>query len=145
VLGIAGIAEERGTSRSTTHRYVIALVALGYRQQHDTEILAENRGRWRELTAQVHKRRELYELAGWPGQPRAERTLTEHQYGALAIGVLTRHRETFAPRLARHDLTDGERSSLNERARLRDAHVAHRDAVEVERDHNIGEGESCQQ
>jgi IclR family transcriptional regulator, pca regulon regulatory protein len=33
VLGIADIAEELGTSRSTTHRYVITLVALGYLEQ----------------------------------------------------------------------------------------------------------------
>src|ERR1700744_3641026 len=30
VLGIADIADELGMSRSTTHRYVITLVALGY-------------------------------------------------------------------------------------------------------------------
>jgi IclR family pca regulon transcriptional regulator len=33
VLGIAAIADELGMSRSTTHRYVITLVALGYLQQ----------------------------------------------------------------------------------------------------------------
>lgn len=33
VLGIADIADELGMSRSTTHRYVITLVALGYLQQ----------------------------------------------------------------------------------------------------------------
>jgi IclR family transcriptional regulator, pca regulon regulatory protein len=33
VLGIAEIAEELGMSRSTTHRYVITLVALGYLEQ----------------------------------------------------------------------------------------------------------------
>src|SRR5215469_16233754 len=33
VLGIADIAEELGMSRSTTHRYVITLVALGYLEQ----------------------------------------------------------------------------------------------------------------
>jgi IclR family transcriptional regulator, pca regulon regulatory protein len=33
VLGIATIADELGMSRSTTHRYVITLVALGYLQQ----------------------------------------------------------------------------------------------------------------
>ena len=30
VLGIADIADELGMSRSTTHRYVITLLALGY-------------------------------------------------------------------------------------------------------------------
>ncbi len=33
VLGIAEIAEELGMSRSTTHRYVITLLALGYLEQ----------------------------------------------------------------------------------------------------------------
>src|SRR5580704_14910088 len=33
VLGIADIADELGVSRSTTHRYVITLVALGYPEQ----------------------------------------------------------------------------------------------------------------
>jgi DNA-binding IclR family transcriptional regulator len=33
VLGIADIAGELGMSRSTTHRYVITLVALGYLEQ----------------------------------------------------------------------------------------------------------------
>src|ERR1700691_5841431 len=33
VLGIAAIADELGMSRSTTHRYVITLVALGYLRQ----------------------------------------------------------------------------------------------------------------
>jgi IclR family transcriptional regulator, pca regulon regulatory protein len=33
VLGIADIADELGMSRSTTHRYVITLVALGYLEQ----------------------------------------------------------------------------------------------------------------
>src|SRR3984885_3085831 len=33
VLGIADIADELGMSRSTTHRYVITLVALGYLKQ----------------------------------------------------------------------------------------------------------------
>ncbi len=33
VLGIADIADEVGMSRSTTHRYVITLVALGYLEQ----------------------------------------------------------------------------------------------------------------
>lgn len=33
VLGIAEIADELGMSRSTTHRYVITLVALGYLEQ----------------------------------------------------------------------------------------------------------------
>src|ERR1700734_4537490 len=33
VLGIADIADDLGMSRSTTHRYVITLVALGYLQQ----------------------------------------------------------------------------------------------------------------
>ncbi len=33
VLGIADIADELGRSRSTTHRYVITLVALGYLEQ----------------------------------------------------------------------------------------------------------------
>jgi IclR family pca regulon transcriptional regulator len=33
VLGIAGIADELGMSRSTTHRYVITLAALGYLEQ----------------------------------------------------------------------------------------------------------------
>jgi IclR family transcriptional regulator, pca regulon regulatory protein len=33
VMGIADIAEELGMSRSTTHRYVITLVALGYLEQ----------------------------------------------------------------------------------------------------------------
>jgi IclR family pca regulon transcriptional regulator len=33
VLGIANIADELGMSRSTTHRYVITLVALGYLEQ----------------------------------------------------------------------------------------------------------------
>jgi IclR family pca regulon transcriptional regulator len=33
VLGIADIADELGMSRSTTHRYVITLVALGYIEQ----------------------------------------------------------------------------------------------------------------
>jgi DNA-binding IclR family transcriptional regulator len=30
VLGIADIADELGMSRSTTHRYMITLLALGY-------------------------------------------------------------------------------------------------------------------
>ncbi len=34
VLGIADIAEELGMSRSTTHRYVITLAALGYLEQN---------------------------------------------------------------------------------------------------------------
>jgi IclR family pca regulon transcriptional regulator len=33
ILGIADIAQELGMSRSTTHRYVITLVALGYLEQ----------------------------------------------------------------------------------------------------------------
>src|SRR3984957_9109790 len=33
VLGIADIADELGMSRSTTHRYVITLLALGYLEQ----------------------------------------------------------------------------------------------------------------
>src|ERR1700733_7902095 len=33
VLGIADIADELGMSRSTTHRYVITLVALAYLEQ----------------------------------------------------------------------------------------------------------------
>ncbi len=33
ILGIAEIAEDLGMSRSTTHRYVITLVALGYLEQ----------------------------------------------------------------------------------------------------------------
>ena len=33
VLGIADMADELGMSRSTTHRYVITLVALGYLEQ----------------------------------------------------------------------------------------------------------------
>src|ERR1700733_13911554 len=33
VLGIADIADDLGMSRSTTHRYVITLVALGYLEQ----------------------------------------------------------------------------------------------------------------
>jgi IclR family transcriptional regulator, pca regulon regulatory protein len=33
ILGIADIADEMGMSRSTTHRYVITLVALGYLEQ----------------------------------------------------------------------------------------------------------------
>ena len=33
ILGIADIADELGMSRSTTHRYVITLVALGYLEQ----------------------------------------------------------------------------------------------------------------
>src|SRR5271167_1044545 len=33
VLGIADIADELGMSRSTTHRYVVTLVALGYLEQ----------------------------------------------------------------------------------------------------------------
>src|SRR5471032_3407013 len=33
LLGIADIADELGMSRSTTHRYVITLVALGYLEQ----------------------------------------------------------------------------------------------------------------
>src|SRR5690349_17327870 len=36
VLGIAEIAEDLGMSRSTTHRYVITLVALGYLEQGDS-------------------------------------------------------------------------------------------------------------
>ena len=33
VLGIAEIADDLGMSRSTTHRYVITLVALGFLEQ----------------------------------------------------------------------------------------------------------------
>ena len=36
VLGIAEIADELGMSRSTTHRYVITLVALGFMEQERT-------------------------------------------------------------------------------------------------------------
>src|ERR1700728_3532297 len=35
VWGIAALADELGMSRSTTHRYVITLVALGYLEQGD--------------------------------------------------------------------------------------------------------------
>jgi IclR family transcriptional regulator, pca regulon regulatory protein len=35
VLGIADLADELGMSRSTTHRYVVTLVALGYLEQTD--------------------------------------------------------------------------------------------------------------
>ena len=33
MLGIASIADELGMSRSTTHRYVVTLVALGFLEQ----------------------------------------------------------------------------------------------------------------
>ncbi len=36
VLGVAEIADELGMSRSTTHRYVITLVALGFMEQEKT-------------------------------------------------------------------------------------------------------------
>ncbi len=36
VLGIAEIADELGMSRSTTHRYVITLVVLGFMEQEKT-------------------------------------------------------------------------------------------------------------
>ncbi len=36
ILGIADIADELGMSRSTTHRYVITLAALGYLEQGDS-------------------------------------------------------------------------------------------------------------
>lgn len=36
MLGIADLADELGMSRSTTHRYVVTLLALGYLEQETT-------------------------------------------------------------------------------------------------------------
>jgi DNA-binding IclR family transcriptional regulator len=33
ILGVADISDELGMSRSTTHRYMVTLVALGYLEQ----------------------------------------------------------------------------------------------------------------
>jgi hypothetical protein len=114
----------------------------------DPEDVEESQ-RLRELTAQLQTRRELQEIAGWPGQPRAECTLTEPVHCALAVEILTHHREAFAARLARNDLSDRDRSTLDRRGRLldtflEDAHTKRRGATEAEDDHDARRGEPCQ-
>jgi hypothetical protein len=115
----------------------------------DPEDLEESR-RWRELTAQLQTRRELQDIAGWPGQPRAECTLTEPAHCALAVEILTHHRERFPARLARHDLADRDRSTLNQRALLLDAFLEDAlgerpDTIKANDHDNARHGEPCQQ
>jgi hypothetical protein len=115
----------------------------------DLDAREESR-RWRELTTQLQTRRELQDIAGWPGQPRAECTLTEPSHSALAVEIPTHHHETFPARLSREYLSDRDRSALNQRALLldafrRDTHAEYRGAIEAEDDHTARQGEPCQQ
>ncbi len=66
----------------------------------DEADVAAKRRRCRDVAAAVKTRHELHQVVGWPGQPLAERTITGHAQCALAIALLTRHRDTLAARLA---------------------------------------------
>ncbi|MGO9322742.1 MAG: hypothetical protein ACLQBY_18325 [Solirubrobacteraceae bacterium] len=111
--------------------------------------VAEKRRRCRDVTAAIKTRHELHEVVGWPGQPLAERTLTGHAHSALAIALLTRHRDTMVARLARHDLAQSEKPTVSETvgtlsAFRRDARVAPQQVITADSCGGPGQDGSCQ-
>jgi hypothetical protein len=111
--------------------------------------VVQKRRRWREVTAAIATRHELHEIAGWPGEPPAQRTLTGHEHCALAVEVLARRRETLVARLTRGDLDPKQAASIDETVRLlgvflRGAPSNPRRVAEAPCCPSSGQVESCQ-
>jgi hypothetical protein len=102
---------------------------------------AEKARRWRGAAAEIQARRELHELAGWPGEPLGQRTLTGSERCALAVRLLSKHRDMQLARAARLSLGPGERSSASETASLLDGFLSSAGAV-IGRPGSSGAGQS---
>jgi hypothetical protein len=107
----------------------------------DTVDAAEKARRWRAAAAEIQTRRELHELAGWPGEPLGQRTLTGSERCALAVRLLSKHRDVQLPRATRLSLGPGERSSASETASLLDGFLSSARAV-IGRPGGSGAGQS---
>jgi hypothetical protein len=110
--------------------------------------IIEKRRRWREVTRAITTRHELHEIAGWPAEPAAQRTLTRQEHCALAVEVLARRRDMLVARLAQGDLDPRQAASMNETVRLlgvflRDAPSNPRRVTAVRRCPNSDQDESC--
>jgi hypothetical protein len=81
---------------------------------------AEMARRWRVAAAEIQTRRELHELAGWPGEPLGQRTLTGSERCALAARLLSERRDMQLARVTRGCHESGERSAASETASLLD-------------------------
>lgn len=81
---------------------------------------AEMARRWCAAAVEIQTRRELHELAGWPGEPLGQRTLTGGERCAIAVRLLSEHRDMQLARVTRGCLEPGERSAASETASLLD-------------------------
>jgi hypothetical protein len=81
---------------------------------------AEMARRWRAAAVEIQTRRELHELAGWPGEPLGQRTLTGSERCALAVRLLSEYRDMQLARVTRGRVEPGERSAASETASLLD-------------------------
>ena len=111
--------------------------------------VVQKRRRWRETTAAIATRHQLHEIAGWPGEPTAQRTLTGHEHCALTVEVLARRRETPVARLAQGDLDPKGAARVNGTVGLlgvflRDASSNPRRVAAVRRCPSPARDESCQ-
>lgn len=81
-LGIADIADELQMSRSTTHRYVITLVALGYLEQEASR-------KYRLATRVTDLGMAALACTGLPSQARSHmQALSQRTAGTVSLGVL---------------------------------------------------------
>jgi hypothetical protein len=91
---------------------------------------AEKARRWRGAAAvAIQTRRELHELAGWPGEPLGQRTLTGGERCALAVRLLSEHRDMQLARATGVSVEPGEGLSASETACLLDAFLGSAGAV----------------
>ena len=111
--------------------------------------ILEKRRRWREVTRAITTRHELHEIAGWPAEPPAQRTITGDPHCALAIEILTRRRDTLAAQPTRDDLDPEQTATAHDAVGhlsrfLDDAAIEPERVTAAASGPSAGPGESCQ-
>ena len=80
-------------------------------ERPDPPAVAARRRDWMKATKAIQTRHRLHELAGWPADVLEERTISDPACCALAIRVLTEHREAKVAKLAAKLAPEDERAA----------------------------------
>jgi hypothetical protein len=80
-------------------------------ERPDPPAVAARRRDWVKATKAIQTRQRLHELDGWPADALEERTISDPACCALAIGVLTEHREAKVAKLAANLVPEDERAA----------------------------------
>lgn len=102
------LADLRSPSEDT-NRFIGELERALQSPNHLT--LAERRRAWVKATKAIQTRQRLHELVGWPSDPLHERTIFDPGCGALALSILTGHREATVAKLAANLVPEHERET----------------------------------